>query len=121
MPWDGATQRLQRIVGITKAMEMILIGEPIDSREALRIGLLHKVVKGKELMPVVKNMANTLSLQSPLALKMAKEAINKGMDLTLEQGLQLEADLYFLLHTTEDRTEGIRAFQEKRTPEFKGK
>jgi enoyl-CoA hydratase/carnithine racemase len=121
IPWDGATQRLLRIIGITRAMEMVLTGEIIDAREALQIGLVSKVVLSEELMPLTKSMAQTMAVQSPLALTFAKEAISKGMDLTLEQGLRLEADLYFLLHTTEDRTEGIKAFQEKRNPKFKGK
>lgn len=121
IPWDGATQRLLRVVGITKAMEMVLTGATIDAQEALRIGLVSQVVPPDELIPVAKNMAQTMASQSPLALSFAKEAINKGMDLTLEQGLRLEADLYFLLHTTEDRTEGIKAFLEKRPPQFKGK
>lgn len=121
MPWDGATQRLLRIVGITRAMELVLTGEAIDAREAQRIGLVSKVVPLKELMPLAKNMAQTMASQSPLALSFAKEAINKGLDLTMEQGLRLEADLYFLLHTTKDRTEGIKAFREKRPPKFRGK
>lgn len=121
MPWDGATQRLSRLVGIGKAMEMVLTGEAVDAGEAKRIGLLTEVVAPKELMLLAKNMAQAMAAQSPLALSFAKEAINKGLDLTLEQGLHLEADLYFLLHTTEDRTEGIKAFLEKRPPRFKGK
>jgi enoyl-CoA hydratase/carnithine racemase len=121
MPWDGATQRLLRIVGLTKAMEIVLTGEAINAEEAQRIGLVSKVVPLKELMPLAKSIAQTMASQSPLALNFAKEAINKGMDLTLEQGLRLEADLYFLLHTTEDRTEGIKAFREKRPPKFRGK
>lgn len=121
IPWDGATQRLLRIVGVTKAMEMVLTGGTIDAQEALHIGLVSKVVPPDELIPLAKNMAQTMAAQSSLALSFAKEAINKGMDLTLEQGLRLEADLYFLLHTTEDRTEGIKAFLEKRPPQFKGK
>jgi enoyl-CoA hydratase len=100
---------------------MILTGEAIDAREAHRIGLINKVVPPEELIPQAKKITQTMASQSPLALSFAKEAINKGLDLTLEQGLRLEADLYFLLHTTEDRTEGIKAFQEKRPPKFKGK
>ena len=68
----------------------------------------------------VETLAEDLAGKAPIALRYVKEAVNKGLDLTLEQGLRLEADLYFLLHTTNDRTEGIRAFQEKRSPEFRG-
>jgi enoyl-CoA hydratase/carnithine racemase len=121
IPWDGGTQRLSRVVGRGKTMEMILTGEAIDAQEAHRIGLVHKVVPEAELMPAAMDMAQEIATKSPIALRYTKEAINKGMDLTLEQGLRLEADLYFLLHTTRDRTEGIRAFQEKRTPVFEGR
>jgi len=121
IPCDGATQRLSRIAGITPAMEMILTGRKINASEAFRIGLVCKVVPSATLMAVATDMAQYMAVQSPTALSFAKEAINKGMELTLEQGLRLEADLYFLLHTTEDRTEGIRAFLEKRHPKFKGK
>ena len=121
IPWDGATQRLPRLIGVAKAMEMVLTGEIIDAREACRIGLVSKIVPPKELIPIVNDMGQAMASQSPLALNFAKEAINDGLDLTLEQGLRLEADLYFLLHTTEDRTEGIKAFLEKRPPKFKGK
>ncbi len=121
IPWDGATQRLPRLVGKAKAMEMIFTGKPIDSTEAYHIGLVNKILPAKELLPTVIDMAQAMASKACLALKYAKEAIHKGLDLTLEQGLCLEADLYFLLQTTEDRTEGIRAFLEKRTPQFKGK
>lgn len=121
IPWDGGTQRLSRVVGQAKAMEMILTGEVVDAEEAYRIGLVTKVVTHQELMPVTMDMAREMASKGPVALRYAKEAIHKGMDLTLEQGLRLEADLYFLLHTTKDRTEGITAFQEKRTPDFEGR
>ena len=121
IPWDGATQRLPRLIGKAKAMEMVLTGQSIDATEAYQIGLVSKVLSFKELMPTVTDMGQTMASKASLALKYAKEAIYNGLDLTLEQGLHLEADLYFLLQTTEDRTEGIRAFLEKRPPQFKGK
>ena len=121
IPWDGATQRLPRIIGKAKAMEMILTGESIDATDAYKIGLVNKVVPPEELIQAVKNMGQAMASKASLPLKYAKEAIYKGLDLTLEQGLRLEADIYFLLQTTEDRTEGIRAFLEKRHPQFKGK
>jgi enoyl-CoA hydratase len=121
IPWDGGTQRLSRLVGRGKALEMILTGEVIDAQEALRIGLVNKVISPKEFMTVIMDMAREMAFKGPIALRYAKEAIHKGMDLTLEQGLRLEADLYFLLHTTRDRTEGIQAFREKRPVRFEGK
>lgn len=121
IPWDGATQRLPRIVGKAKAMEMILTGESMGAIDAYKIGLVNKVVPPEELIQAVKNMGQAMASKASLALKYAKVAIHDGLDLTLEQGLRLEADLYFLLQTTEDRTEGIRAFLEKRPPRFKGK
>jgi len=121
IPWDGGTQRLSRLVGRAKAIEIILTGEIIDAQEAHRIGLVHKVVENSELMNVVMNMAQEIASKGPISLRYAKEAIHKGMDLTLKQGLRLEADLYFLLHTTRDRMEGIKAFQGKRTPQFQGR
>jgi len=102
-------------------MEMILTGELIDAQEAYRIGLVNKVFPPQELMPVAMDMAREMASKGPMSLRYAKEAINKGMDVTLEQGLRLEADLYFLLHTTKDRSSGIRAFQEKRPPRFEGR
>lgn len=121
IPWDGGTQRLSRLVGRGKALEMILTGEKIDAQEAYRIGLVNKVVPQGDLTAVVMKMAREMASKAPFALKYAKETIYKGMDLTLEQGLHLESDLYLLLHTTKDRTEGIEAFREKRTPRFEGK
>ena len=117
---DGGTQRLARIVGRGKALEMLFTGETVTSEEAHSIGLVSKVVEREKLASEAETLATGLAGMAPIALRYAKEAINKGLDLTLEQGLRLEADLYFLLHTTEDRTEGIRAFHEKRPPDFKG-
>jgi enoyl-CoA hydratase/carnithine racemase len=121
IPWDGGTQRLARLVGRGKALEMILLGETIDSAEAGRIGLVNQVVPDEKLSETVMLIAGEISKKGPLALRFAKEAIFKGMDMTLEQGLRLEADLYYLLHTTSDREEGVKAFQEKRTPKFEGR
>ncbi len=121
MPWDGGSQRLTRLVGKGKALEMILYGENMDAQEALRIGLVHNIVPSDELMAVVQKIAYKIAAQSPVALAYTKEAINKGTDLTLAQGLRLEADLYYLIHTTHDRTEGVTAFREKRRAHFEGK
>lgn len=120
IPAHGGTQRLPRIVGKGKALEMVLTGEIIDARTAFEIGLVNKVVDQASLSSEVEAAANTIVGKAPWALQYVKEAVNKGLDLTLEQGLRLEADLYFLLHTTSDRTEGIKAFLQKRKPEYKG-
>jgi enoyl-CoA hydratase/carnithine racemase len=121
IPFDGGTQRLPRLIGRTKALELILTGLKIDAGEARSIGLVNQVVPIAELMPSALKMAEGLAAKGPIALKYAKEAVLKGLDMTLEQGLRLEADLYFLLHTTQDRKEGITAFRERRKPEFQGK
>jgi len=121
IPSDGGTQRLARLVGRGKALELILTAEAITAQEALEIGLANKVVLRKELSAETGALAKAIASKGPIALRFIKEAVNKGLDLTLEQGLRLEADLYFLLHTTADRTEGINAFIKKRTPKFKNK
>ena len=121
MPMDGGTQRLPRLIGKGKALEMILSGDIIDSREALAIGLVSQVIPPQELLEKTMAFANSMAAKAPIAMRYVKEAVNKGLDLTLDQGVRLEADLYFLIHTTVDRTEGIKAFQEKRKPQFKGK
>ncbi len=121
IPMNGGTQRLSRIVGKGKALEMVLTGEIVDAQAAFEIGLVNKVVKAADLAAEAEKLAANLAAKAPFALRYAKEAVNKGLDLTLEQGLRLEADLYFLLHTTADRTEGIQSFLQKRKPEYQGK
>ncbi len=120
IPTGGGTQMLPRLIGKGKALELILTSDVINAEEALEIGLVSKIVPPSELAIEVDKIARTMAEKAPIALRFIKEAVNKGLDLTLEQGLRLEGDLYFLLHTTTDRTEGIKAFLEKRTPLFKG-
>ena len=120
IPMDGGTQWLPRIVGKGKALELILTADSISAEEAFEIGLVNKVVAEDSLAAEVEVLVKTIASKGPIALRYAKEAVNKGLDLTLEQGLRLEADLYFLLHTTADRTEGIKAFLQKKHPWFKG-
>ncbi|MFA5307972.1 MAG: enoyl-CoA hydratase-related protein [Dehalococcoidales bacterium] len=120
LPGDGGTQRLPRIVGRGKALEMLLTADAITAAPALEIGLVSNVFPAGELAGEAQKLAATIAAKGPLALRYLKEAIIKGMDMTLEQGLRLEADLYFLLHTTTDRTEGIKSYLEKRQPDYKG-
>jgi enoyl-CoA hydratase/carnithine racemase len=121
IPSDGGTQRLPRIVGKGRALELLLTANTINAAEALEIGLVTRVVPPGALADELGKLAESIAAKGPVALRYLKEAINKGMELTLEQGLRFEADLYFLLHTTTDRTEGIRSYLEKRKPDFKGK
>jgi enoyl-CoA hydratase len=121
LPADGGTQRLPRIIGRGKALELLLTAATVTAAEALEMGLVSRVVPEKELAAETDKLAAAILSKGPIALRYLKEVVNKGMDMTLEQGLRLEADLYFLLHTTHDRSEGITAFREKRKPEFRGK
>ena len=121
IPWGGGTQRLPRIVGRARALEMILTAEPIDAQEALRIGLVSAVAPRGELLAQAEALAGRIAARGPIAVRYAKEAVSRGLDMTLEQALRFETDLTVILQTTEDREEGVRAFLEKRTPRFKGK
>ena len=120
IPGGGGTQRLPRLVGRGRALEMILSGARIDAREALRIGLVERVVPAAEVLASALELAKTLAAKAPVALRYAKEAVVKGLELPLADGLRLEQDLATLLRTTEDRIEGAKAFLEKRKPRFTG-
>lgn len=120
IPSAGGTQRLPRLIGYSRAMEMILTGVTIDTEEARRTGLVHRVVHAAELMDTAIALAEEMGQRSPLAMSCVKEALYSGLDLTLDQGMRMELDLYLLLFSTQDRIEGITAFKEKRKPEFEG-
>ena len=121
LPVAGGTQRLPRLIGRAAALEMILSGEPVDAREALRLGLVSAVVPCDQLLEQAEAIASRIAERGPLAVRYAKEAISRGIEMPLEQALRYETDLTIILQTTEDRVEGVKAFLEKRKPEFKGK
>ncbi len=121
VPMGGGTQRLARLVGRGKALEMILTAEPIDAEAALAAGLVSAVVPGDRLAAEAEAVALRIAERGPIAVRYAKEAISRGLEMTLEQALRYENDLTIILQTTEDRAEGVRAFLEKRQPEFKGR
>ncbi len=121
LPRCGATQRLPRLIGRMRSLELLLSGRPVAAKEALTIGLVTQVQPLSRLDSALRRMAAELSRKGPLALRYAKEAIGKGADMTFEQGMRLEEDLYVLLQTTEDRREGIDAFLQKRSPRFVGR
>ncbi len=120
IPWDGGTQLLPRLVGKGLALEMLLTSRLVDAEEARRRGLVNEVVKPSRLMGRALEVAGVIASGAPIALRYAKEAVLKSMDVTLEQGLGLEADLSVVLQTTQDREEGLSSFAEKREPEFRG-
>jgi enoyl-CoA hydratase len=121
IPMGGGTQRLARLVGRGKALEMILTGEPVDAQEALRIGLVSATAPRDKLAAEVEAIAGRIAERGPIAVRYAKEAVRRGLEMPLEQALRYETDLTIILQTTEDRTEGVSAFLEKRTPKFKGR
>ena len=121
IPGYGGTQRLSRLVGKGIAQQLVLTGEMISAQEAQRIGLVNEVVAQAELVPRAEAIAHKIVANAPLAVQYAMEAINRGMEMTLAEGLYLEATLFGVCCATEDKTEGTKAFLEKRAPNFKGK
>lgn len=121
IPGYGGTQRLARLVGPGKAKLLIFTGEIITAEEACRIGLVEKLVKAGEALECAKSLAQKIITKGPAAIAKAKQAIGQGVEMTLHEGLNLEAKLFSELCTTEDKKEGVFAFLEKRTPNFNGR
>ncbi len=121
IPGGGGTQRLTRLVGEGKAMEIILAGEMIDAPTALNLGLVNHVFPPEELETKTLELANKIAEKSPIALQMAKEAVKLASRSNLDEGLRREVDLFAICFSTEDKEEGVAAFLEKRKPVFKGK
>jgi enoyl-CoA hydratase/carnithine racemase len=119
LPGGGTLQRLARLTGRGNALYLALTGEAVNAEAALRLGLVSEVADGAFARAL--EIAERIAERGPLAVRFAKEAVSRGLDMTLEQALRYETDLTVILQTTEDRAEGVRAFLEKRTPEFKGK
>ena len=121
VPGYGATQRLPRLVGKGRALQLLLTGEMIDASEAYRIGLVNRVVPAGELLDVARATLSGILAQGPLAVALCIEAVDRGLEMSLDEGLILEANHFGLLAATEDMREGTKAFLEKRTAAFKGK
>ena len=121
VPGYGATQRLPRLVGKGRALQLLLTGEMIDAAEAYRIGLVNKVVPAAELLDVSRAMLTTILAQGPLAVAHCIEAVDRGLDLGLDDAIALEASYFGLLSASADKAEGMRAVLEKRPPTFSGR
>jgi enoyl-CoA hydratase len=121
MPGAGGTQRLTKAVGKVKAMEMLLTGDPITADEALRFGLVNKVVPVEAYFAETLNLAKKIAAKAPLAVRMIKKSVIKAMDTSLRDGLDYERNSFYLLFASEDMREGMKAFVEKRKPHFTGR
>jgi enoyl-CoA hydratase len=120
VPGYGGTQRLARLIGRGRALQLLMTGEMIDANEAYRVGLVNKIVPAAELMPTVTTMLKAILANGPLAVALCVELVDRGYDVTLEEALTMESLAFGLLAATEDKREGTRAFLEKRAANFKG-
>ena len=121
IPGYGGTQRLTRIVGLGRALELILTGEMINAKEAYRIGLVNRIVPRGEVVPAAESLARTIISRGPVAIRLALEAALRGSRVDLESGLTMESDLFGIVCGTADKQEGVNAFLEKRDPDWKRK
>jgi len=121
IPGYGGTQRLARLVGKGRALQLVLSGEPVTAEEAYRIGLVNQVVLLADLIPTCEALAQKIAANAPLAIRFCLEAVNRGLEMTQAEGLFLEATLFSLCCATEDMKEGTRAFLEKHPPRFLGR
>jgi enoyl-CoA hydratase/carnithine racemase len=120
IPGWGGSQRLPRMVPLGKAVELLLMGKRIDAQEAFNLNLVSKVVPLKDLMPTAKEWANQICECAPLAVRAAKEAVFRGLNMTLDEGLKLESEMGRKVTSSKDFAEGRKAFAEKRKPQYKG-
>src|SRR5688572_29059826 len=121
MPGAGGTQRLTRAIGKVRAMEMVLTGKFISADDALKFGLINRIVPVELLLSETLVLAREIAKLSPVAVKLAKESVNNAFNSTLDEGLVFERKNFYLTFASEDQKEGMAAFVEKRTPDFKGK
>jgi enoyl-CoA hydratase/carnithine racemase len=120
IPGGGGTQRLPRLIGVGRAKDLIFTGRTVKADEALALGLVDRITPEGQLLPTALGMAQTIAGNAPLAVAAAKRAVNAGWDLDLDRALELERQEYEVVLRSQDRQEGLRAFAERRRPEFKG-